>query len=107
MNRLRVSRYALCFCVAAIVLVGCGGSQSQLRTVPPQGASTRYSVEALTTPLGGGVAEGISNRDWIVGSTNGQRGCCISRAALWRNESFTDLGTLGGPNSFRAVAGQR
>jgi len=99
------NRSALLVCAALAVLAGCG-AQSQTATMPPpgttivpQGRVIRYSVSALTTPLGGGVAEGISNRDWVVGSTNGQSGCCRERAALWRDGEFTDLGTLGGRNS--------
>lgn len=101
MNVQDFPRYTVAACTAVTLLVGCSGSQSQMGHPPitTPGTSIRYSVEALTTPLGGGVAEGVSNQDWIAGSTNGLRGCCVSRAALWRNGNFTDLGTLGGPNS--------
>lgn len=60
---------------------------------------TRYVVEDLGT-LGGtsGVAEGISNRGWVVGQAN-VAGNQSSHAFLWRNGVITDLSTLGGLNS--------
>ncbi|MBV8344862.1 MAG: hypothetical protein JO190_07710 [Candidatus Eremiobacteraeota bacterium] len=89
--------FAFVICMG-VTLAGCG-SQSQVAPIPQPGTATRYSVSALTTPLGGGVAEGISNRAWAVGSSNGLGRCCSSRAVLWRDGKMTDLGTLGGPNS--------
>ena len=50
--------------------------------------------------LGGtqGVAEGISNRRWVVGDAN-LAGDQSLHATLWRNGIVTDLGMLGGVNS--------
>jgi probable HAF family extracellular repeat protein len=59
----------------------------------------RYVVIDLGT-LGGsqGVAEGISDRGWVVGDAN-LPGDQSGHATLWRNGVVTDLGTLGGINS--------
>jgi probable HAF family extracellular repeat protein len=45
------------------------------------------------------VAEGISDRGWVVGTAN-LAGDQSTHAFLWRDGVMTDLGTLGGPNSF-------
>jgi len=59
----------------------------------------QYVVKDLGTLGGtGSVAEGISDRDWIVGSAN-LTGDTEGHAYLWRDGVMTDLGTLGGPNS--------
>jgi probable HAF family extracellular repeat protein len=60
---------------------------------------TYYVVKDLGT-LGGtqGVAEGISDRGWVVGDAN-LKGDRSVHATLWRNGVVTDLGTLGGINS--------
>lgn len=59
----------------------------------------RYTVQDLGT-LGGtsSVAEGISNRGWVVGSAN-LAGDQSGHAFLRRDGVMTDLGTLGGLNS--------
>ena len=64
-----------------------------------QPTRTSYVVQDLGT-LGGtqGVAEGISDRGWIVGSAN-LTGDQSEHAYLWRDGVKMDLGTLGGPNS--------
>src|SRR5215469_18653475 len=64
-----------------------------------QATQTLYVVQDLGT-LGGtqGVAEGISNRGWVVGDAN-LPGDQSVHATLWRNGLVTDLGTLGGVNS--------
>jgi probable HAF family extracellular repeat protein len=60
---------------------------------------TYYFVKDLGTLGGsGGVAEGISDRGWIVGSSN-LAGDQSGHAFLWRDGVMTDLGTLGGLNS--------
>ena len=58
-----------------------------------------YMVKDLGT-FGGtqGVAEGISNRGWVVGDAN-LTGNQSVRAFLWLDGVKTDLGTLGGVNS--------
>lgn len=59
----------------------------------------RYVVIDLGTLGGsGGVAEGISDRGWVVGDAN-LSGDQSVHATLWRKEVVTDLGTLGGINS--------
>jgi probable HAF family extracellular repeat protein len=60
---------------------------------------TYYVVKDLGT-LGGtqGVAEGISDRGWVVGDAN-LAGDQSGHAFLWRDGAMTDLGTLGGVNS--------
>ena len=62
-------------------------------------AQTKYVVKDLGT-LGGSeaVAEGISDRGWVVGSAN-LAGDQNGHAFLWRDGVMTDLGTLGGHNS--------
>lgn len=53
----------------------------------------QYVVKDLSTLGGsGGVAEGVSNRGWVVGDANlsGDRSV---HATLWRNGVVTDLGT--------------
>jgi len=58
-----------------------------------------YIVRDLGTLGGtGSVAEGISDRGWIVGSAN-LAGDQSGHAYLWRDGVMTDLGTLGGLNS--------
>ena len=62
-------------------------------------AQTKYVVKDLGTLGGtGAVAEGISDRGWVVGSAN-LAGDQNVHAFLWRNGIMTDLGTLGGQNS--------
>jgi probable HAF family extracellular repeat protein len=63
------------------------------------GKQAYYAVKDLGT-LGGtqGVAEGISNRDWVVGDAN--LACDQNvHAFLWQDGVMRDLGTLGGLNS--------
>src|SRR5215472_13141093 len=64
-----------------------------------QATQTLYVVQDLGT-FGGtqGVAEGVSNKGWVVGDAN-LLGDQSVHAALWRNGVVTDLGTLGGVNS--------
>jgi probable HAF family extracellular repeat protein len=64
-----------------------------------QKKQTHYLVKDLGTLGGtGAVAEGISDRGWVVGSSN-LAGDQSGHAFLWRDGVMTDLGTLGGVNS--------
>lgn len=59
-----------------------------------------YSVQTLST-LGGELSNagvGINDRGWVSG-TSDLPGDTVTRAALWRGDELTDLGTLGGANS--------
>ena len=58
-----------------------------------------YQVTNLAS-LGGttGAGSSINNRGWVAGSSN-LAGDQTQHAALWRDDSAIDLGTLGGPNS--------
>jgi probable HAF family extracellular repeat protein len=70
----------------------CGAAMAQAKRV-------QYQVSNLAT-LGGTSSGGnsINDQTWVAGysrlTDNQSR-----HAALWRNGSITDLGTLGGPNS--------
>jgi probable HAF family extracellular repeat protein len=83
------------------ILAGCTNETQvtqPLGAVVQQASSTRYEIALLAT-LGGGTSRGhgINNHGWVAGfsdSANGTR-----HAALWRDSSITDLGTLGGLNS--------
>lgn len=60
---------------------------------------SQYQVSSLPT-LGGTSSAGnsINNQSWAAGYSR-LTGDQSRHAALWRNASLTDLGTLGGPNS--------
>jgi probable HAF family extracellular repeat protein len=58
-----------------------------------------YTVIDLGTVNGGfGAAAGINNRGWVTDSSSLPGGNV--HAFLWQKGALTDLGTLGGPNSF-------
>ena len=61
-----------------------------------------YAVRDLGT-LGGTDADGVgvNDRGWVVGISR-VAGDQSGHAFLWRDGVMTDLGTLGGPNSFAA-----
>jgi len=82
----------IAFCGAAFVFAGDQSAQSQT----PQ---RQYQVSNLPS-LGGTNSRGnsINNRDWVAGYSS-LAGNQSRHAALWRNGSVLDLGTLGGPNS--------
>jgi len=60
----------------------------------------RYTVKILST-LGGSssIGNSVNNRGWVTGAAN-LPGDTTEHAALWRNGVITDIGTLGGPDSF-------
>jgi len=66
----------------------------------PQTAPVRYSVRILPG-LGGtmGVANSVNNKGWVAGAAT-LTGDATMHATLWRNGAITDLGTLGGSDSF-------
>jgi probable HAF family extracellular repeat protein len=75
-----------------LIGVGCG----LFAGLQPQ---QQYTITDL--PALGGTnsrANSINNRAWLAGYSN-LAGNQSRHAALWRNGSLTDLGTLGGPNS--------
>jgi probable HAF family extracellular repeat protein len=84
-----------------LTAVCCGATlTSVLAQRQPQGiAKQQYQVSNLPT-LGGTSSAGnsINNQSWVAGysrlTDNQSR-----HAALWRDGSLLDLGTLGGPNS--------
>jgi probable HAF family extracellular repeat protein len=71
-------------------------AHAQLQAAP----TARYTVKDLGT-LGGTFtfAGGISDSGWVEGYSS-LPGDNDTHAFLWRNGVMTDLGTLGGPNSF-------
>jgi probable HAF family extracellular repeat protein len=108
--------YVLGVSAAAAVLAGCSNSGSPSSFAPSgtaqqsvteagpdahaQGGLTQYYLINLGV-IGGkySSARGINNRGWITGAST-IRGSKSSHAALWRASRLTDLGTLGGPNSY-------
>ena len=82
---------------AALLLTG--SVQGARRAPTPHADTTGYEVANLAS-LGGtaGAGSSINNRGWVAGSSN-LAGDQVQHAALWRNGSIVDLGTLGGPNS--------
>jgi probable HAF family extracellular repeat protein len=45
------------------------------------------------------AAQGLNSREWVAGDAD-LTGDATEHAVLWRNGKITDLGTLGGLNSF-------
>lgn len=88
--------------VVLVILLVIGGAAIALAgDRQPQNSTSAQQYQVSDLPsLGGTNSRGnsINNRDWIAGysslPTNQSR-----HAALWRGNSVTDLGTLGGPNS--------
>ncbi|MBV8204258.1 MAG: hypothetical protein JO195_04450 [Candidatus Eremiobacteraeota bacterium] len=95
MIRLVIGLLVLAWASIAFESLATGASAQSLQ---PRHSVIGYRVEPLLTQTGGGVAEGISNRGWVVGSAC-LAGCRFEHAFLWRDGVLTDLGTLGGPNS--------
>lgn len=96
------AHFALMNLFAALVAsLPAAGQDGNNLSSPPH--NVHYVVKDLGT-LGGAssVAEGISDRGWVVGSANlaaNPPGYQEEHAFLWRNGVMTDLGTLGGSNS--------
>jgi probable HAF family extracellular repeat protein len=78
------------FGLATLVLVCLGTAVAQ----------TTYTVTDLGT-LGGtlSIAYSVNNKGWLEGFST-LPGDTAVHAFLWRNGVMTDLGTLGGPNSY-------
>jgi probable HAF family extracellular repeat protein len=73
----------------------CGAAMAQRQAK----AKLQYQVSNLAS-LGGTSSGGnsINDQSWVAGYSR-LTGNQSRHAALWRNGSITDLGTLGGPNS--------
>ena len=93
-------------CVVVLTLMaGCGEEAapsphpSGLRSRSPQ-----YQVAKLHSSLGGTVSRGtaIDERGWVAGFSS-LPGNGIRHAALWRDGTIVDLGTLGGPGTSSSV----
>src|SRR5512133_2761976 len=86
-----------------IVLIAlcCGAILAPVHAQKPVAirAKSQYQVSSLPT-LGGTSSAGNSanNQSWVAGFSR-LTGNQVRHAALWRNGSLSDLGTLGGPNS--------
>src|SRR6266566_7983374 len=96
-----ITRKASYICLTILIAVCCGAALAQApATAQTQAkAKVQYQVSNLDT-LGGTSSGGnsINDQSWVAGYSrlpdNQSR-----HAALWRNGSILDLGTLGGPNS--------
>ncbi len=82
---------ALCFGATVAPVLGQRSVQAK--------AQQQYQVSSLPT-LGGTSSAGnsINDQTWVAGYSR-LTGNQSRHAALWRNGSLLDLGTLGGPNS--------
>jgi probable HAF family extracellular repeat protein len=91
------SMAAMILSAAALALPVGAAAQDQQK---PPTLPVRYSVRILPG-LGGtmGVANSVNNRGWVAGAAT-LTGDATMHAALWRNGAITDLGTLGGSDSF-------
>src|SRR5258705_671783 len=97
-TRLRTALRAAIAIPIVVAVAMAPSAHAQDRTATHDSA-TEYIITELGS-LGGTSSAGISidNRGWIAGSSN-RPGDAVGHAALWRNGSLADLGTLGGPNS--------
>jgi probable HAF family extracellular repeat protein len=97
--------------IGVVSLASCGAhQQNALPQIPESivasraglarsGQVAQYNVVALAT-LGGAFGGGnsINNRGWVTGLSS-LGGSSSIHAALWRDNTVLDLGTLGGANS--------
>ena len=83
-------------------LAGCGDETQVTQPLEAHAQSTpnaQYAITKFAASLGGVTSRGtaINNRGWVAGFSN-LPGDNTRHAALWRDGSIRDLGTLGGPN---------
>src|SRR5438046_2301112 len=83
-------------------LAGCGDETQVSQPLEALAQSTpnaQYAITKFSASLGGVTSRGtaINNRGWVAGFSN-LPGDNTRHAALWRDGSIRDLGTLGGPN---------
>ncbi len=83
-------------------LAGCGDETQVTQPLEALAQSTpnaQYAITKFSASLGGVTSRGtaINNRGWVAGFSN-LPGDNTRHAALWRDGSIRDLGTLGGPN---------
>jgi len=93
----RVSHVLLTILIAACC---CGVALAQAKTkAKAKAKESQYQVSNLDS-LGGTSSGGnsINNQSWVAGYSR-LLGNQSRHAALWRDGSILDLGTLGGPNS--------
>ena len=93
----RVSHVLLTILIAACC---CGVALAQAKTkAKAKAKESQYQVSNLDS-LGGTCSGGnsINNQSWVAGYSR-LLGNQSRHAALWRDGSILDLGTLGGPNS--------
>ena len=84
-----------------LIAVCCGAilTPAHAQKSEPMKSKSQYQVSSLPT-LGGtsNAGNSINNQSWVAGYSR-LTGNQSRHAALWRNGSLSDLGTLGGPNS--------
>lgn len=97
--RIFIARF-LTLAVALLAGFAYGGNLEK----PEHKKQTQYEVVTLSS-LGGAVSGGnsINNKSWVTGFSY-LTGNQTQHATLWRDESLTDLGTLGGPGTNSSVA---
>src|SRR5437773_1388516 len=83
-------------------LAGCGDETQvtqPLEALAQSSPNAQYAITKCSASLGGVASRGtaINNRGWVAGFSN-LPGDNTRHAALWRDGSIRDLGTLGGPN---------